>query len=124
MPTSFAKSRSPIKWEQEWQKDLDSLYTKASISRLEAAREASNRFASSGLMKESSISVLKTNHLALCKLQRDIFSFATEKCTVDNFEDKWRAAGPKLREKHYFEAMKRVCDVSDMEAQRRLALLC
>jgi hypothetical protein len=107
-----------MKWEEEWQKNLNSLYTKASISHLKTAGEASNSL-SCYAMKDTNISVLKTNHQALCKLQRDTLSFAAEKCTVDNFEDKWRAAGPKLREKHYFEAMKQVCNVSDMERQRK-----
>jgi hypothetical protein len=116
-----------MKWEQEWQKDLDTVYTEASMSHLKAAGEALNNVASrsssiTGIM-ESSISASKANHRFLCRLQHEILAFVSEKCTVDNFEDKWRAAGPKLREKHYFEAMKRVCNISDMERQRRLVVL-
>jgi len=90
---------------------------------LEAAGKATKRItpASSRTANEPSVII---NRQALCKLQRDLLRLATQKCAVyDKFEDKWRAAGSEVREKHYFEAMKRVCGFPDMEDQRMCVYL-
>jgi hypothetical protein len=113
-----------LAWERAWQKELDVVYVKASIAQLKSVGKEGQRLAtSSSLSTEPSISVFQFNHPTLCRLQQDLLDLAAEKCVVDNFEDKWRAAGPKEREKHYFEAMKRVCRMPDMEKQRRCVVL-
>jgi hypothetical protein len=58
------------------------------------------------------------NHRTLCELQRDLQSVVGDLRIVHHFEDAWRAAGPTTREKHYFEAMRHVCAIPDMEGQR------
>jgi hypothetical protein len=112
-------------WEREWQMELDTIYSKPNFALLQTAGSKNDTFIannSSTLMSEAGLLNLRARHRDLCKLQRDTLTFAAEKFTVDNFEDKWRTAEPKVREKHYFEAMKRVCGIADMEKQRRSVL--
>ena len=127
MPASFSKYlKSPLVWEREWQKELDALYSKPNFAVLKAAASQNETLItaanSSTLMSQDGILNLRARHRDLCKLQRDTLTFAAEKLTVDDFEDNWRTAGPKVRENHYFKAMKTVCDIADMEGQRRFVL--
>jgi hypothetical protein len=120
-PPALAKFKSPIVWEQIWQKYLDNLYTKTPISVLKSSDKPSILESA----PESTINAaLEAAHDALCRLQRDIFHFAAEKCAEDDFERKWRVAGPKTQERCYFEAIKRICDIPGMEKQRQYVELC
>jgi hypothetical protein len=110
-PPAFAIHKSPILWEQSWQRYLDELYSKTPTS--------VEKLVILGSMPDSVIrEAFKTNHAALCELQCDIFNFAAEQCTKDDFDRKWRAAGAETQEKCYFDAMKRICNMPGMEVQR------
>ena len=120
-PPALAKFKSPIVWEQIWQKYLDNLYIKTPISVLKSWDKPRIL----GSTPESTINAaFKAAHDAICQLQRDIFHFAAEKCAEDDFERKWRVAGPKVQETCYFEAIKRICNIPGMEKQRQYVELC
>jgi hypothetical protein len=78
-----------------------------------------NKIKMAGLtLSEATISCATSSYENLCGLQQDLVKFSGEKCANDFFEDKWKSAGDEVRTKHYFEAMRRACDIPDMEDQR------
>lgn len=69
-------------------------------------------------VNEEFITCATTNHDQICTLQQDLLKLASDKCATDNFEERWRSAGNAVRTKHYFDAMRRACEIPDMECQR------
>jgi hypothetical protein len=118
-PPAFALHKTPIMWEQRWQKYLDDLYVKH--PNLKSLKKLF-------LLESPPDSVIrqafKSNHSVLCQLQRRIFNFAAERCTEDDFDRKWRAAGPKAQEECFFHAMKRIAVIGAMEFQRKCVKKC
>ena len=55
----------------------------------------------------------------VCDLQADLTKVAAEKCTTADFEGEWRRSKPEDRKRHYMAAMTAVCEIPDMEKQRR-----
>ena len=43
----------------------------------------------------------------------------SRKSAEDDFPALWKAAGDEIRKKHYFTAMERICEIPDMEKQRK-----
>lgn len=59
----------------------------------------------------------------LVELQDDIRTMCAQKSAEDDFPALWKAAGEDARKRHYFTAMERVCEIPDMEKQRRCGSL-
>jgi hypothetical protein len=96
-------------WEHAWHRFLDVTYAKTPVA-------AVNSTATNGAIQPE---LFTSIHGDLCRFQHNISSLAALKISQDGFKDKWRAAGPAAREKHYFEAVKRALAESEMEIQRR-----
>jgi hypothetical protein len=109
LPAAYRSYGSPLAWEQAWHRYLDILYRETPIAALQLGSE----------LDDAPIHVFPGIQADTCYLQRKLSSLATQKITEDGFADKWRAAGPTAREKHYFEAVKRVLDYPDIEIHRQ-----
>jgi hypothetical protein len=118
LPSSIGTYPTPLEWENAWQDYLDIKYLKMPISVLTMAGSKVIRFLSLTTPSEASISSFSSDHHSLCKLQRDLFIPVTIRSTEDDFEAKWRVAGPQARQKHYFAAMKILCAVPGFEKER------
>lgn len=67
----------------------------------------------------SSIQSTAGKHKDLCDLQSDLTKLAAKKCTTENFEGEWKLRKPADRKRHYMEAMSTVCNIPEMESQRK-----
>jgi hypothetical protein len=119
MPVCFSDAKSPLIWERAWQAELDRRFPKhLSASQVPCMTQMDNLNAGGFALSEGVISCATLSHDQLCSLQQDLMKFVGDKCATDDFEEKWRSAGDKVRAKHYFEAMSRACEIPDMEDQR------
>lgn len=119
VPSSLGTYPTLLAWENAWQDYLELLFLKTPISALAIAGSKCNQILSLAPASEASVSNFHCDHRSLCELQRDLLSLATSRSTEDDFEAKWRVAGPQARQKHYFAAMKNLCAVPGVESERR-----
>ncbi|KAF7978198.1 hypothetical protein HWV62_1416 [Athelia sp. TMB] len=106
----------PHGWERAWQAELAHRYSAPGhYTRLSDLQPPAAAPSGPARFKE------------LCALQADLSRLAAEKCATADFEGEWRRRTPEERKRHYMAAMRTVCEIPDMEKQRRwvpCGLLC
>jgi hypothetical protein len=101
MPGRFSSYSSPLAWESAWHGYLETTPTDFL------------QFGPEGAGPMAPVQVFPAAQAELCRLQRKVSSLVTQKITEDDFENKWRAAGPATREQHYFEAVKHALEYGE-----------
>lgn len=111
---------NPDGWERSWQQELDKKfpsYRTRMPSLISDLRPVAAR-----MMTQNSFQETSARHRELCRLQCDIAHLASDKCATEDFEGEWERCGESDRKQHYFEAMRRMMSIPDMEDQRGCVL--
>ncbi|KZV66952.1 hypothetical protein PENSPDRAFT_755304 [Peniophora sp. CONT] len=125
-PASAARpsiDSDPQGWERSWQAELDRTYA-SHVSRLPSILPNFRnvpRSTLASILDENEQQRQALDHKRLVELQDDIRTMCAQKSAEDDFPALWKAAGEEVRFKHYLTAMERVCEIPDMEKQRRTA---